>query len=301
MWPDAQREIRLRAPLDLRLTLAPVRRGGNDPTVRLDARTCWRATRTPDGPATTHLELTGDRLAVRAWGPGAGWAVEHVPALIGDADDTSDFHPAHPLVRALARRHPGLRIGATGAVCEALVPTVLEQKVTGLEARRSYRRLVLQLGEPAPGPPGLVLPPSAATLARTPHWTFHRAGVERKRADTICRAAARAVRLEETTAMSMPDAYRRLQAFPGIGPWSAAEIAAVALGDPDAVSVGDYHLPDQVAWALAGEARADDARLLELLEPFRGHRARVVRLVLSAGLRPPRYGPRLAPRSIAQL
>jgi 3-methyladenine DNA glycosylase/8-oxoguanine DNA glycosylase len=299
MEPDARRQIRLAAPLDLRLTLAPVRRGHQDPTMRLDATTCWRASRTPDGPATTHLSLTGDRLLAETWGPGASWAMEQVPALVGLHDDPDGFVPVHPLLADLHRRRPGLRIGATGAVAEALVPTVLEQKVTGLEARRSYRRLVSALGEPAPGPLDLTVPPSPATLAATPHWTFHRAGVERKRADTICRAVARAVRLEETVAMPLPDAYRRLQAFPGVGPWSAAEVASVALGDADAVSVGDFHLPHQVAWALAGEPRADDVRMLELLEPYRAHRGRVIRLIVSAGIRAPRYGPRLAPRSFA--
>jgi hypothetical protein len=64
------------------------------------------------------------------------------------------------------------------------------------------------------------------------------------------------------------------------------------------VSVGDFHLPNIVAYGLAGEPRADDARMLELLEPFRGRRALVVRLLELGGPRPPRYGPRLAPRRI---
>jgi 3-methyladenine DNA glycosylase/8-oxoguanine DNA glycosylase len=158
---------------------------------------------------------------------------------------------------------------------------------------------VRRLGQPAPGPAGLVLPPTAAVLAATPTWTFHRAGVERKRADTITAAMRRAVRLEEATTMSPADASRRLQAFPGIGPWTAAEVALVALGDPDAVSVGDYHLPNQTAWALAGEARGTDARMLELLSPWAGHRARVLRLLVAGGVGAPRYGPRSAARSFA--
>ena len=303
MPPAARRTIRLAAPLDLRRTLAPVRRGSLDPTMRLDDRDCWRATRTPDGTATVHVRLAGDRVDVEAWGPGAAWAAEHAGELVGLADDLAGFEPRHPLVRELHRRNRGLRIGRTGAVAETLVPTILEQKVTGLEARRSYRWLCRRLGEPAPGPAGpagLVVPPSPATLAATPSWVFHRANLDRKRSDTVRRVMARAVRLEEAAAMPLPDAYRRLQAFPGVGAWSAAEVALVALGDRDAVSVGDFHLPHQVSWALAGERRGTDERMLELLEPFRGHRARVVRLLVQAG-GPPRRAPRYAPRAIARI
>jgi 3-methyladenine DNA glycosylase/8-oxoguanine DNA glycosylase len=74
-----------------------------------------------------------------------------------------------------------------------------------------------------------------------------------------------------------------------------------ALGDPDAVPVGDLHLPHLVAWALAGEHAATDARMLELLEPFRGHRARVVRLLEESGIRPEMHGPRMQPHSIAAI
>ena len=205
------------------------------------------------------------------------------------------------MVGDLHRRLRGLRIGRTGAVIEALVPSILEQKVVGLEARRSYARLVCDLGEPAPGPGAgtLVVPPAADVVAATPTWVFHRANVERKRADTIRRACSYAARLEEAVAMAPDDARRRLTALPGVGAWTAAEVAMVALGDADAVSVGDYHLPHQVSWALAGEPRGDDARMLELLEPWRGHRGRVLRLLAAGTGAAPRYGPRLPLRTIA--
>jgi 3-methyladenine DNA glycosylase/8-oxoguanine DNA glycosylase len=194
-----------------------------------------------------------------------------------------------------------LRIGRTGAVAEALVPTILEQKVAGMEARRSWRALVRRLGEPAPGPApaGLTVPPAPARLAATPSWVFHRCGVERGRADTIRRAMARAARVEEVADVPLDDAYRRLRALPGVGPWSAAEVGLVALGDADAVSVGDYHLPSQVAWALAGERTGTDERMLELLEPYRGHRGRVLRLLTVAAVGPPRRAPRMSLRSFA--
>lgn len=293
---------RVVGPLHLQRTLAPLRRGAGDPTMSLAPGTCWRASHTPDGPATTSLRHRGDRLEVEAWGPGAAWAVEHAPALAGLRDDRDGFDPSlHPVVAALDRRLQGTRIGRTGVVCEALFPSVLEQKVNGIEAKRSFRTLVRWLGDRAPGPAGLLLPPTPRTLAATPSWTFHRAGVERKRADTITAAMRRAGRLQEVATMARDAAYRRLLAFSGVGAWTAAEVALVALGDRDAVSVGDYHVPHQVAWALAGEPRGDDDRLLELLEPWTGHRARVVRLLVAAGIREPRRGPRAPLRSIARL
>ena len=290
-------------PVDLRLTLGPLRRGRLDPSMRFEPGGVWRATRTPAGPVTTHLRSrpADGTVTIRAWGPGAEWALETFPALAGAEDTEDGFDPGTGVVADLHRRLRGLRISRSGAVVEALVPSILEQKVVGLEARRSYARLVRDLGEAAPGPAAesLMVPPPAKVLASTPTWTFHRAGVERKRADAICRACSYAARLEETVDMSPDDARRRLTALPGIGPWTAAEVAIVALGDADAVSVGDYHLPNQVAWALAGEARADDARMLELLEPWRGHRGRVIRLIVMGSGAAPRYGPKLPLRTIA--
>jgi 3-methyladenine DNA glycosylase/8-oxoguanine DNA glycosylase len=292
------RTFRPSRPVSLGLTLAPVRRGSIDLTMRLGRSDAWRATRTPDGPATVHLaQLASGEVRVRAWGQGAPWAVETAPTLLGSDDDDSGFEPRHPIVRDLSRRFAGMRIPRTGAVVEALVPTILEQKVQGIQARRSYRSLVARFGEPAPGPAGVQLglrvPPAPSTLAGTPSWAFHVSNVEAKRAETVRRACSAARRLEEAVSMSPADAGRRMRAVPGIGPWTAAEVALVALGDADAVSVGDYHLPNLVSWALAGEPRGDDDRMLELLEPYRGHRGRVIRLLGAGGPRAPKYGPRL--------
>ena len=297
-----ERTFRPPHPINLRLTLQPLRRGHSDPSMRIGADGVWRATTTPEGPATTHLTAGDGVITATAWGPGAEWALEMAPALVGCEDDDSDFAPEHPVLRELHRRLSGMRICRSNAVMEALVPTVIEQRVLGIEARRSYARLVRRYGTQAPGPvPDLLVPPTPAVLAGVPGYAFHPLGVERRRADVIRRACTYAHRFEECTTLSRDEAWARLTALPGLGAWSAAEIALVALGDPDAVSVGDYHLPNQVAWALAGEPRGDDDRMLELLEPFKGHRGRVVRLLVFGHPRPPRYGPRLPFQNIAGL
>lgn len=293
-----QREIESRFPFDIGLTLGTLRRGPHDPTTGWGDDGFWRATRTPEGPATVNIEARGTGVRVRAWGSGASWALEAAPGMIGYDDDPAGFRAHHPVVRELHRAFAGLRLGRTGAVVETLVPSIIEQKVTGIEARRSYARLVRRFGEPAPGPAGLTLPPGAEQLASVPYHEFHPLGIERRRADTIRRVCARASRLEEVSSMEPDAARRRLTAIEGVGPWTAAEVARVALGDPDAVSVGDYHLPHVVAWVLAGEARADDARMLALLEPYRGQRARAIRLIELSGSVPPRRGPRAPLRSL---
>ena len=194
----------------------------------------------------------------------------------------------------------GLRITKTKAVFEALVPAVLGQKVSGAEAHRAYLMLVRELGTQAPAHPQMIVPPGPAVLAATPYWTFHRFGVERRRAETIIRAARSARRLEEAVSMDHSGARARLEAFPGVGPWTAAMVALTALGDADSVPVGDYNLPHAVGYALDGTPRSTDERMLELLEPYRGHRGRVIRLLMAGHVGAPRFGPRMPLRNIAK-
>lgn len=285
----------------LAATLGPIPMGGHDPCARFVDGAFWWAVRTPDGPATLQLCRAGGALEAVGHGPGSGWVLERADAVAGLRDDPSGFADLagrHPVVARLARAHRGLRLPSTGRVFPRLLRSIFEQKVTGKEAYRAYAATVRHFREPAPGPlPGLLLPPDPAAVAATPYWVFHRFGVEQRRADTLRRAAAVAERLERCP--DVAEARARLTALPGIGAWTAAEVTRVVYGDPDAVSVGDYHLPHTVAWALAGEARADDARMLELLEPFRGHRARVCALLEAGRMFAPRFGPRMPSRSFA--
>jgi 3-methyladenine DNA glycosylase/8-oxoguanine DNA glycosylase len=287
--------IRPRLPIDLRHSLAALRHGPRDPSVRTPGDV-WRATRAPSGPATVHYEQRRDGdVIVTAWGPGAEWAVAAAPDVLGARDDLSGWEPrAHPIVNEIDRRLPGLRMVATGAVFEAIVPTVLEQKVTSAEAHETWRRIVWAWGEAAPDTgcvitPRLRLPPSPERLVAEPYYRYHAFGVEKKRTDIIRRLAARVRRVEESV-----DAGRsRLEAFEGIGPWTSAKVAQVAWADADAVAVGDYHLPKIVVYTLTGKRGGDDDAMLDLLEPFRPHRGRAARLLKFGGSREPARGPKL--------
>jgi 3-methyladenine DNA glycosylase/8-oxoguanine DNA glycosylase len=298
-----QRVWRAGRPVDLPATLGPMRRGPGDPTMRMGRGQggVWRASRTPDGPATLRLVPSGGyAVAATAWGPGAGWVLDGVPGLLGEGDDPAGFEPSHPLLRDSWRRHPGWRVPRSRQVMDALVPAVLEQKVTGREAWRAWRTLVTRFGEPAPGPAGLLpaglyVPPAPETWRRVPSWDWHRAGVDLSRSRTIVTAAGSGGRLERLPAETITEATRRLRTLPGVGVWTAAEVGQRAFGDADAVSVGDFHLASMVGRALVGYP-VDDDSMLELLEPYAGHRYRAVRMIEMAGVRHERHGPRFAGR-----
>ena len=258
----------------------------------------WRGLRTPDGPAAAHYFYDGDGIRVQAWGPGAEWALEKAADAIGVSDDRASFEPADRLMRRLNRWRSGLRMCRSNAIMQSLVPTIIEQKVTTVEAHGAYRALVYKYGEAAPGPARVFVPPDPKLLASLPYEAFHPFGIEARRADFIRTACSYALRLEETAEMPRDAARRRLRALPGIGAWTVAEVERLALGDPDAVRPNDFHLPHTVAWVLAGERRADDERMMELLEPYRGHRARAALLIELSGNRPPRRAPRMASRRI---
>jgi 3-methyladenine DNA glycosylase/8-oxoguanine DNA glycosylase len=290
-------------PIDLRLTLEPLRHGLGDPTIHFGPNGVWLARRTAAGPASLRLWTAADDRAihVQAWGPGARLALEAAPGLAGLTDDPTQLVPHHPLIRELQRRFPGLRLPRTGQLLSSLIPAIAGQKVTVTEAHAGYAALIRRLAESAPGPVELLLPPTGARVAGLPYFEFHPMGIERRRADLMRSVGRLEFRIEAWTALGPEEARARLQEIRGIGPWTAAEATRAAFGDPDAVSVGDAHIPDLVAWALAGQPRADDARMLELLEPYRGQRGRVIRLLQISGIRIPRFGPRFAPGHIERL
>lgn len=299
--PSAWTEIA--SPRSLGRTLAPYRHGVADPTTRLEPGRFLRATLTPDGPATLLLRWDRDPappdeagLTAEAWGPGADWALARVDALTGRHDRPGRFEGAHPVVERSLRLTRHTRVGASSGLYHQLLPTVLAQRITAGEAIRQWQRLCRALGAPAPGPTevagGLFLPPEPDVLHRRPAWWFHPLGVETKRARTLTEVARHADKLWRWADAGPVEAATKLALLPGVGPWTIGSVLGPCLGDPDAVPVGDYHFPHTIAWALAREPRADDARMLELLAPYAGQRGRVLRAVVTSAGPAPSFGPR---------
>lgn len=296
-----RREWRPDWPCPVGQVWAHWRRGASDPTYRVDGSgRHWRALGTPDGAATLAV-LARPRLGLieaDAWGPGASWALAHLPAMLGADDDPTGMPLLHEALRRAAHDHPHWRVGRGGVVWEVLAPTIIGQKVTVQEASGGLYRLVERFGTPAPGPGealGLRLLPDAAAVRGVPSWEWLALGIDGARSSTLVRAARVADALQRVVGLPGPDAEARLRGVPGIGVWTAAEVRSRALGDPDAVAFGDYHVARNIGWALVGR-ELDDAGLAELLAPYAGHRYRVQRLLELAGLGHPRHGPRLAPR-----
>ncbi|MEQ1872287.1 MAG: DNA-3-methyladenine glycosylase 2 family protein [Ilumatobacteraceae bacterium] len=273
-------------------TLSYYRFGYGDPTTRLTAGEFWRATHTPHGAGTIHIDFRDEHVRAEAWGPGGDWLLERVDAMTGASDPGFQFVDAHPVVMAAQRDHPGLRFGASFTLYHELLPTVLGQRVTGGEGVNQWNALVKSLGTAAPGPTDLRLPPAPEDLAHRPAWWFHPLGIEAKRAEPLRQLAKHASKLAAWAELSPVAAAEKLSLLQGIGPWTIGSALASALGDPDSVAVGDFHLKNIVGQAFTGRARSSDEEMLQLLEPYRGQRGRVVRLLLAAGHTARKFGPR---------
>lgn len=272
--------------------LATTVRGSKDPVMIGPSESRWN-TRTPDGVGALHLQrVSASQVSAEAWGPGADWMMAQAPKLLGSADDISGFEPPSGPLGDRWRRRPFL-MARTDRLWDSLLGAVLGQKVQAKNAYKSRRMIAHRYGDEAPGPHGGRVLPSAERFSELGYADLHPLGVERKRAEILLRVAREMSRLRGLENRRADEVRRRIEHIRGIGPWTAAMVTATALGDPDAVPVGDYHIPNTIAWHLAGEERGDDDRMLELLEPWQGHRWRVIRLAKSTGSAPKR-GPKLS-------
>jgi 3-methyladenine DNA glycosylase/8-oxoguanine DNA glycosylase len=219
-------------------------------------------------------------------------AVEDTRWWTGQYDEPERLDEAvgrHDLLRRLLREVGEVRLGRTPRVAEALGRSIIHQLVQSPEAARSVAQIVARFGQPAPG--GLGTWPAAARLGRIPAWELRRCGVSLRGARSLHAAAVQEARLEDAAARGMSVLDERLRSLPGVGVWTSAE-TRLALGDPDAVSVGDYHLHTWVSHSLGGLDPTDssDEIMLDLLNPFAGQRGRVITLIGRA------YAQRLLPR-----
>lgn len=298
-----------RRPVGSRELVAPCIDRGRRGAVaqRLSPGHLLRAEPGPAGPLLLESRLHGGSQRDEVWGP-AGTPGQDVDRAMAALQAWTGRHDrpellrtavaAHPLLRELEARMPPVLLGRVPRVAEALGRAVVHQLVQSTEAARSVGQMVQLLGRPASR--GLTAWPSPEAIASTPAWALRRCGISARAARSLHAAAVDDPGLQRAEAAGMDVLDRRLRALPGVGMWTSAEVR-LALGDPDAVPVGDDHLHEEVTWCLAGiDPRAsDDAQMLELLEPFGGQRGRVITLIGRAyarGLlrRPPRRAPRAA-------
>ncbi|MGW2940035.1 DNA-3-methyladenine glycosylase family protein [Streptomyces sp. NPDC001156] len=185
-------------------------------------------------------------------------------------------------------RLPGLRVPRTGRLFEALVPAILEQRVVGLDAQAAWARLVGAHGGPAPGPAPetMRVMPSPEAWAKIPIWEWRRAGVDLHRSKTVIVAAWHAAKLDRA-ATDPARAYELMSAMSGVGVWTAAQVGHRALGDADALPIGDFDLGRMTGMTLLGRPLAEQ-EIEAFYLPWRPHRYRVVRIL--------ELTPRSAPR-----
>lgn len=289
--PSSERSYPLEGPYDLGRTLLLGDLGRKNATLqRPSDDELMRAAWTPEGPASVHVRVRGGAVEARAWGPGRDWLLDALPVHLGLGDLPPRFTDK---LGRLQRRLPGVRRGRALDVFDLVISYVIRQRVAWRDAVATHDSLLRAHALPAPGPGQLRLPlgPEQWLSLTTADLAVH--GLERKRAKTLLSLAARAERIRSLAALDPPQFVRKLETFTGVGPWTSAMVAGHGLGDDDAVPLGDWELPSTISWFFMGEPRADDARMLELLEPYRGHRFRVIHLLWGAGQHAPRFGPRI--------
>ena len=273
--------------IDPALVLGPLAMMRTDPTMRLGRHEAIRSTYTPDGPGVIRITW-GQRVgqvSVDVSGDGADWLIRQAPRLIGADDDVRGFAPVDAVVNRLWARFRGDRVGATGTVWHDLAWTITQQRVRRSDASQQWRRLAHAYGDVCDGYDDLYTPPDPERLARAAPWSLRSLGIDERRATTLIAAARVAGKLHALTDRPFPDVERPLRTIPGVGPWTLGCLSAFTWGDPDTVIPGDSGIPSLIASTLTGARRADDATMLELLEPYRPHRYRVLRLAFAARMR----------------
>lgn len=197
--------------------------------------------------------------------PALAAVVARLRALF-DLDARPDAIAAHlgrdPRLRAGVRGHPGLRLPGAFDPFETAVRAVLGQQVSVAAATTLAGRLASRFGatlQDAPSPALAVLFPTAEALAGCTSAAIAELGMPQARAETVL-ALARAV-ADGSIALAPgcdPDEVaRRLDALPGVGPWTAQYVAMRALHHPDAFPADDLGVRKALrARGAAAERRA---------------------------------------------
>lgn len=291
--PDAALRIEFEADYDPIEAVRFQRLGPRDPTLALTSNAAWRTSHTPEGPATVRVRWNGRRIVADAWGDGARWALTRTPRMCGAEDHARTFDGRVPWLREMQRRHGSIRLGCGLRAAEVLPAVILQQRVRFAEAAESWRTLLWRHSDVAPGPRRMCLPLRDRAWRDLTVAEFGAFGIDAKRARTLRECALHMSKIDRVDRVGTIDGARALlPKLRGVGPWTSQLLLGVAFGDADAVPVGDFHLPGYVAYAFERRTRATDDDMLALLEPYRPHRYRVIRLLMAAGVKKPRRGPR---------
>lgn len=258
------------------------RLGRYDPTADLSEDCFSKAFYYRGEPAAVQICRDGDSLEVSAFGSDADALLEETLCGLRQDDCYSSFATEDSGVLRLHQKHPGLRLLRVPWLYETACSAILQQRIRTVDAMRDWRRITQRFG--APAPLGLRAFPSAEMLARVPQFELERMGIDAKRAKTLLRFAKELRFVALRPAMGFSQLRQTLLRVPGIGPWTAETVMGYGAGDTDAAIPYDLHLPRVVCYALAGEFDGSDERMMELLEPFRGHRFRIIRLLYEARL-----------------
>jgi len=281
---------------DLRRTMSILSSGRRDPTTESIAGGLLFSLLTPTGACAVRSVQSAQRLQIDIEGEGAKWLEPHLPALFGLKDDLLSFEPANP-VREVAKQHPGIHLPRLPVVFHRLIQVVLHQLVTWEEAAYGWQEMTRRYGAAAPGDSGLLVGPTAATLKTLAYYDLVDCGILPRQARLILQLANESRRIDKVWSQGDDQLIAFLSRINGIGEWTLQTLRGSCLGDPDAVVTGDYGLPHIVTWFFKRQARGMDEEMLELLEPYRGHRYRVQQLLMHAGIQAPRCGPKMRLRS----
>ena len=267
-----------RGRIDLNQTLSWHRSGKSDPTSREAPGEFVKAFRTPDGPVTLYVQQLPRAWRFQAWGAGRDWILDRADQLLQPTDPPLPRH--HPLVEQLDRARGGLRVTRTPWIEDLVVATILQQRVQTRDAFRAFGQLARLRPEPAPGPFTLLLAPRVYRVATPAHLA--QLGVEEKRGSTLLRLHALEKRLERAYDATHEEVRCWLQSVRGIGPWTCESVMGLGMGDPDALPTGDLHYPHTISERLTGYRWSSDQEMEQHLEPYRGVRFRVLRLLVSS-------------------
>ena len=276
-------------PIHFSRTFSMQSLGPYDPTAESGTNLFRKAFLYRGAPATLEFQRAPEGLLVTALAPQAEALLEETLAGLAQDDCYRSFATDDSGIWRLHRSQPGLRLLRFPWLYEMTCSAILQQRVRTVDAMRDWRHITQRWGVAAPL--GLWAFPSVEILARVAQFELQALDIDAQRARTLLRFAQESRFVPLRTTLSFAELRDRLIRIPGIGPWTTESVLGYGAGDVDAAIPGDLHLPHVVCYALAGEIPGSDERMMELLEPFRGHRFRIIRLIYASGLAVPRTTP----------